>query len=89
MNEAQVHALIAAGRLLQAKGWLGGRVKIERREGEAYPQAVSCVIATLDDGDRDHLRGLVAWVMDYEKAESRLPEANLTPADRRNKGGIP
>lgn len=62
-------------------------MKIERWEGETYPGAVSRVIAMLNDDDRDVLRELVAWVMDYEKADSRLPEAKPIPADRRNKGG--
>lgn len=70
MNESQVRALIAAGRLLQAKTWPGGRVKIEKGEGEAYPQAVSRVVASLDDGNRDRLRELVAWVLDYERVDS-------------------
>lgn len=65
MNESQARALIAAGRLLQSKAWPGGRVTIEKRDGEDYPQAVYRVIASLDDGDRDHLRELVEWVIAY------------------------
>lgn len=72
MTEAQVRALIVAGRLLQSKTWLGGRMKIEKLEGEAYPQAVCRVIATLDDGDRDHLRGLVVWVLEYEQFDTTV-----------------
>lgn len=60
---------MAAGRLLQAKTWPGGRVKITRRGGENYPQAVASVIATLDAGDRDRLRELVAWVLEYERVD--------------------
>ena len=67
MNDAQARALIAAGRLLQSKTWPGGKIRIEPAAGEAYPQAVARIIATLDDGDRDRLRELVAWVLDYER----------------------
>lgn len=67
MNEAQASSLIAAGRLLQSKAWPGGRVKLEKQEGETYPQAVARFIATLDDGNRDRLRNLTAWVMEYER----------------------
>ena len=90
MNEAQVRALIAAGRLLQAKTWPSGRVKIEKREGEGYPQAVSRVIATLDDGDRDLLRELVAWVLEYEHSECqadkniRVPSSDLEKSVARD-----
>ena len=69
MNEAQARALIAAGRLLQAKAWSGGPVNIEKREGETYPQAVFRVVSTLGDSDRNRLRELVAWVMEYEKLD--------------------
>lgn len=67
MNDAQARALIAAGGLLQSKAWPGSQVKIEKQNGEDYPQAVYRVISTLDDGDRDHLRELVAWVLEYER----------------------
>lgn len=67
MNESHVRALIAAGRLLQSKAWSGGRVEIEKREGESYPQAVSRAIGTLGDADRQRLRELVAWVLEYER----------------------
>ncbi len=67
MTNNQAAALIVAGRLLQSKTWPGGRIRIEPMASEAYPQAVARVIATLDDGDRDHLRELVAWVLDYER----------------------
>lgn len=70
MNESRVRALIAAGRLLQSKAWPGGRVEIDKREGESYPQAVSRAIATLDAGDRDLLREFVAWVLEYERVDS-------------------
>lgn len=66
MNESQVRALIAAGRLLQSKTWPRGRVEIDKWEGESYPQAVSRAIAALDDVDRQRLRELVAWVLEYE-----------------------
>lgn len=67
MTDAQAAALLAAGRLLQSRGWPGGPVEIVKREGEAYPPAVARVIATLTITDRDHLRGLVAWVLDYDR----------------------
>lgn len=70
MNEAQARALVAAGRLLQSKAWPGSRVKIEKREGETYPQAVSRVISTFDDSDRGHLRELVTWVLEYEQFDT-------------------
>lgn len=69
MNESQARALIAAGRLLQSNNWPGGRVKIEKREGESYPQAISRVVAELKDPDRHRLRELVAWVLEYERFE--------------------
>lgn len=58
---------MAAGRLLQSRAWLGGGIKITRAQGETYPQAVARAISTLDDGERGHLRELVAWVLDYER----------------------
>lgn len=67
MNESQVRALIGAGRLLQSKAWPGGRVEIDKREGESYPQAVSRAIVALDEADRQRLRDLVAWVLEYER----------------------
>lgn len=67
MKESHVRALIAAGRLLQSKAWQGGRVEIDKREGESYPQAVSRTIVALDDTDRQRLRELVAWVLEYER----------------------
>lgn len=70
MNDAQARAMIAAGRLLQSKAWRGGRVKIEKREGETYPQAVSRTISTFDDSDRNHLRELVTWVLEYEQFDN-------------------
>lgn len=70
MTNSQAAALVAAGRLLQARGWPGGPVKIEKRPGETYPQAVARVVATLEAAERDWLRGLVAWVLDYDRHES-------------------
>ena len=75
MNDAQAAALIAAGRLLQSKTWSGGRMRIEPTAGQAYPQAVARVIETLDDGDRDRLRELVAWVLDYDRHDSGRRQA--------------
>lgn len=74
MNEVQARALIAAGRLLQSKAWPGGRVKIERREGEIYPQAVSRAISTFDESDRGRLRELVMWVLEYEQHDIILSQ---------------
>lgn len=68
MNDTQARALIAAGRLLQSKTWPGGSCKIDPAPGETYPQAVARVIATLDITGRDHLRELVAWVLDYDRS---------------------
>jgi hypothetical protein len=70
VNETHVRALIAAGRLLQSKTWLSGRVTIEKREGEDYPQAVARVIAALDNLERKRLRELVVWVLEYEQLEA-------------------
>lgn len=70
MNESHIRALIAAGRLLQSKAWPGGRVEIDKREGESYPRAVSRAIAALDEADRNRLRELVAWVLEYERRHS-------------------
>lgn len=69
MNESHVRALIAAGRLLQSKAWPGGRVEIDKREGESYPQAVSRAIDALNEIDRQQLRELVAWVLEYGRFE--------------------
>lgn len=72
MDGRQAAALIAAGRLLQSKRWPGGPVKIIPASGgcETYPQAVARVIAGLTPSDRDRLRELVAWVIEYERADS-------------------
>lgn len=65
----QVQALLAAGRLLQSRDWPGGKVCITRLAEEAYPDAVARVIGELTPADRDKLRELVRWVMDYEDEE--------------------
>lgn len=67
MNDRQATALLAAGRLLQSRTWPGGSRKIDPAPGETYPRAVARVVATLDAGERDRLRGLVGWVMDYDR----------------------
>lgn len=67
MNDRQATALLSAGRLLQSRTWPGGSRKIDPAPSETYPQAVARVIATLDAGDCDHLRELVAWVLDYDR----------------------
>lgn len=74
MNESQARALIAAGRLLQSNKWPGGRVKIEKREGESYPLAVSRAIDALNETDRQQLRELVAWVLEYERIAQPWPK---------------
>lgn len=68
-NDGQTAALLAAGRLLQSRAWPGGRQKIECNDGETYPEAVSRVIASLPPDERDHLRELVTWVREYERAD--------------------
>lgn len=70
LSDHQAAALIAAGRILQSRQWPAGPIKIAPAPGETYPQAVARVIAGLADGERDRLRELVAWVMDYERAEA-------------------
>jgi hypothetical protein len=69
VKESQARALVAAGRILQSKVWQGGRVKIEKREGETYPQAVARAVERINPDDRAKLRELVAWVLDYELHE--------------------
>jgi len=76
-TDEQAAALVAAGRLLQKggrAGWPGGPKKIERRPGESYPAAVLRLINILTVAERQHLRELVAWVMDYEKSGRRQAE---------------
>lgn len=68
MTDAQAAALVTAGRLLQARGWPGGSVRIQAAPGETYPDAVARVVASLDPGERDRLRSLVVWVLNYEQA---------------------
>lgn len=73
-NDNQAAALLAAGRLLQSQGWPGGALRIEPRPQETYPQAVARSIAELSALDRDHLRELVAWVLDYQRHDRRQAE---------------
>lgn len=77
MNAAQARALVATGRILQSKSWQGGRVKIEKREGETYPQAVARVVDRIDPDARARLRELVAWVLDYERGEAELEKRKI------------
>ncbi|MFH1817338.1 MAG: hypothetical protein ABIK08_15195 [Pseudomonadota bacterium] len=79
MNDRQATALLAAGRLLQSKSWLGGCRKIDPAPGETYPQAVARVIETLDGGDREQLRGLVTWVLDYDRHDRSPATAGTSP----------
>lgn len=73
MNDRQAAALLVAGRLLQSKSWPGGSRKIDPAPGETYPEAVARVITTLDAGDRDHLRELVAWALGYDRHDCTPP----------------
>lgn len=66
-NDEQTAALLAAGRLLQSRGWLGGRKTIVRENRETYPEAVMRVIAELPPDERGRLRELAAWVRSYER----------------------
>ncbi|ODU49878.1 MAG: hypothetical protein ABS92_04805 [Thiobacillus sp. SCN 63-374] len=75
MNSSQAAALVAAGRFLQSQRWPGGGMKITCAHGETYPQAVARIIATLDDGDRDRLRELVAWVLGYDRHDPGCRQA--------------
>lgn len=72
MNDQQAVALIAAGRILQSRQWPGSPIKIAPGSGETYPLAVARVIATLDAGERDRLRELVVWVLEYERTEATV-----------------
>lgn len=72
MTDQQASALVAAGRILQSRQWPAGPIKIAPAPGEAYPQAVARVIASLDAGERDRLRELVAWVLDYKRQEATI-----------------
>lgn len=74
LNDNQAAALLAAGRLLQSTAWPGGAHRIERQAGETYPQAVARSIAALSALDRDYLRELVAWVLNYQRHDSRQAE---------------
>lgn len=67
MTDEQAAALVAAGRLLQSRDWPGGRKRIERQQGESYPEAVQRVIASLPHDERERLRELVQWVREYER----------------------
>ena len=68
MTDLQAAALTAAGRILQSRQWSAGPIKIAPAPGETYPLAVARVIAALGADERDRLRELVGWVMDYERA---------------------
>jgi hypothetical protein len=47
-------------------------MKIEVRDGESYTVAVRRAIDKLSPADRAWLRGLVAWIRDYEREDERL-----------------
>lgn len=70
MTDQQASALVAAGRILQSRQWPGSPIKIAPAPGETYPLAAARAIGALDAGERDRLRELVGWVMDYERAEA-------------------
>lgn len=67
LSNEQTAALLAAGRLLQSRVWLGGRKTIVRENRETYPEAVMRVIAGLPSDERGRLRELAAWVRSYER----------------------
>ncbi len=79
MNDRQATALLAAGRLLQSRTWPGGSRKIDPAAGETYPQAVARTVAALDDTDRDRLRELVAWALDYDRHDHGPATAGTSP----------
>ena len=68
MTDDQAAALRIAGRFLQSPDWPSGRVRIQPAHGESYPAAVLRTIGTLEPSQRQELRELVAWVLDYERA---------------------
>lgn len=70
LPDGQAAALVAAGRLLQSRGWPGGPLVIDRGAGEVYPQSVARIVAQLDESTRARLRALVAWVRDYERGDT-------------------
>lgn len=69
LTEKDLRALKAAGALLQSKEWPGGKVTIKTQPGESYPQAVQRVAKALPEDQRQHLRELVSWVLEYEAGE--------------------
>lgn len=69
MTDEQAAALVAAGRLLQSRRPGAGPLKIVPAPGETYPEGVARVVAALDLGERDRLRSLVVWILDYERAD--------------------
>lgn len=79
MTDQQAAALVAAGRILQSRQWPAGPIKIAPAPGETYPQAVARVVAALDAGERDRLRELVAWVLDYERHDRSPATAGTSP----------
>jgi len=79
VNSNQAAALVAAGRILQSRNWTGGGIRIKAQAGETYPQAVARIIDTLDGGDREQLRGLVAWVLDYDRHDRSPATAGTSP----------
>ncbi len=77
LTAAQLKALKLAGYHLQHREWPGGRKEIKTADGETYLQAVQRVINGLPADERDRLRGIVEFVMDYDREEERLIEAGV------------
>jgi hypothetical protein len=70
LSDRAAARLVAAGRLLQSPPAVGGwGQRIQRQEGEAYPQAVLRALGGLPAADQASLRALVDWVEDYEATE--------------------
>jgi hypothetical protein len=75
LSPVQLKALKLAGYHLQHREWPGGRKEIKTQPGETYLQAVQRIINGLPDAERNQLRGIVEFVMDYDREEERLIEA--------------
>lgn len=70
-TDKRLRAILVAGRLLQSKWQAPGRARrrIERAHGERYTDAVLRTIRGLSKEEREELRGLVSWVLEYECAD--------------------
>lgn len=67
-TDKRLRALMIGGRLLQSRWQSPGRARrrIELAPGERYPEAVRRTILALSEEEREELRGLVLWVLEYE-----------------------